>query len=185
MTTFYSASTGGFFDDALFDADTLPADVVEITEEDHQALLQGQSDMKQIVADDNGYPRLLERPTSLPTPEGLVQRIDAYAVTQYTYLNRFEVEYRERAAAARRYREAGYSGEPGIWITSFAEAAGLEPAPAADRIISQAEALADAFAQLAALRMRKREVLALDGEDALVRAQEITAAMDEVVARIE
>nr|NLU60054.1 hypothetical protein [Pseudomonas sp. BIGb0427] len=102
------------FDDALFDADTLPADVVEITEKDHQALLQGQSDMKQIVADDNGYPRLLERPTSLPTPAELVQRIDAYAVTQYTYLNRFEVEYRERATAARRYREAGYSGEPGI-----------------------------------------------------------------------
>lgn len=185
MTIFYSASLNGFIDESLFAAEDIPLDAQPITEQHHQALLLGQSDRKEIVADSKGNPVLIDKPQAIPSPAEMVLKIDAYAVAKYAYLNRFEVEYRERATAARSFRNAGYSGEPSIWITSFAQAAGIDSRSATDRIIVQADALTDAFAQLAALRMRKYEVSELQGQAALERAKEITAAMDQVVANID
>ena len=64
MTTyFYSASTGGFYTSDI--NPVMPADVVEITEEYYQSLLQGQSEGLQIVADAQGYPILI---TPVPVP---------------------------------------------------------------------------------------------------------------------
>lgn len=65
---FYSKSTGGFYDAAIHGA-AIPADAVEITPEQHAALLQGQSEGKVIAADQNGYPILQDPPQ--PTPEQL------------------------------------------------------------------------------------------------------------------
>lgn len=184
MTVFYSAEKKGFYDSELHALSQIPPDAQPITHERHQELLMGQSDRKVILADDEGVPYLSDPPPVIPDVAEIIKRIDDYAANQYTYLNRFEVEYRERSAAARAYRDAGYTGEPGIWITSFASATGLETRPATDRILSQSDALADAFAQLAALRMRKYEVSALQGQAALDRAKQITAAMDQVIANI-
>ena len=64
MTTyFYSASTGGFYTSDI--NPVMPADVVEITEEYYQSLLEGQSNGQQIVADAQGYPILI---TPVPVP---------------------------------------------------------------------------------------------------------------------
>ncbi|AVJ23973.1 MULTISPECIES: hypothetical protein [Pseudomonas] len=185
MTVFYSAEKKGFYDSELHALHDIPTDAQPITHERHQELLMGQSDRKVILADDEGVPYLSDPPPVIPDVAELVRRIDDYAANQYTYLNRFEVEYRERSAAANTYKDAGYNGEPGIWITSFARATALEPQAAAERILSQSAALADAFAQLAALRMRKYEVSELQGLAALERAKEITTAMDQVVATID
>lgn len=58
---FYSTKNGGFYAREIH-GDNIPADAVEITIEEHQALLEGQSQGKRIVADANGYPVLADPP---------------------------------------------------------------------------------------------------------------------------
>ena len=58
---FYSKTTGGFYVREIH-GDNIPADAVEITTEQHAALLQGQSGGKAIAADENGYPILQDPP---------------------------------------------------------------------------------------------------------------------------
>jgi len=57
----YSRSTGGFYDSSIH-GNNIPTDAVEITEEEHAALLQGQSEGKHIGADENGRPILIAAP---------------------------------------------------------------------------------------------------------------------------
>ena len=54
---FYSKSTGGFYDRKIH-GDNIPDDAVEITSEEHAALLAGQSAGKVIASDANGKPVL-------------------------------------------------------------------------------------------------------------------------------
>ncbi len=63
---FYSASSSGFYSREIH-GDNIPVDAVEITDVEHQALLNGQSAGQRIVADSNGYPMLADPPP--PTPE--------------------------------------------------------------------------------------------------------------------
>lgn len=72
---FFSASTGGFYCREIH-GDNMPGDVVEITEDQHAELLEGQSGGKVIVADENGFPVLSDPPP--PTAEDLA----AYAVRE-------------------------------------------------------------------------------------------------------
>lgn len=84
---FYSKSTGGFYTREIHD-DNIPADAVEITVEEHQALLEGQSQGKRIVADESGRPILQDPPP--PTPEQIMaecvertqKRLDDFARTR-------------------------------------------------------------------------------------------------------
>lgn len=54
---FYSQSTGGFYEAAIH-GDAIPTDAVEITAEQHRALIEGQCAGQRIVADEGGYPAL-------------------------------------------------------------------------------------------------------------------------------
>ena len=113
----------------------------------------------------------------------LLAAIDDCAAAIYSRWTRFEAEYRAREAAARDFVDAGYTGEPGLYVTSFAEPAGLSPRGAADAILAQASALRVAQNSLAALRMRKYEVRrAANAETAQLLADEIVTAM-EVIAQ--
>ncbi|MGV0998278.1 MAG: hypothetical protein ACOYBQ_03005 [Fluviibacter sp.] len=58
---FYSKFTGGFYTREIH-GDNIPTDAVEITSEQHAALLEGQSQGKIISADENGYPILIDPP---------------------------------------------------------------------------------------------------------------------------
>lgn len=71
---FYSKSTGGFYDAAIH-GDNIPADAVEITTEEHAALLAGQGQGKRIVADAQGRPMLADPPA--PTIGEIWERIKA------------------------------------------------------------------------------------------------------------
>lgn len=71
---FYSATTGGFYDTAIH-GNNIPADAVEITAEQHAALIEGQSQGKRIVADENGRPILQDPPP--PTAEQIMSRLEA------------------------------------------------------------------------------------------------------------
>lgn len=62
MSLYYSAATGGFYDDGLHDPDKLPPDVVEIDEAAYRALLAGQAAGQVITAGAGGEPVLAERP---------------------------------------------------------------------------------------------------------------------------
>lgn len=75
---FYYASTSGFYDREIH-GDNIPADAVEITTEEHAALMEGQSQGRLIQADENGYPILAEQP--LPTPEQILVKQLAEAQT--------------------------------------------------------------------------------------------------------
>jgi hypothetical protein len=57
---FYSKSTGGFYNPAIHT--NIPVDAVEISEEYWNELLDGQAIGKMIVANDEGYPVLVDRP---------------------------------------------------------------------------------------------------------------------------
>ena len=71
---FYSKSTGGFYTREIH-GDNIPADAVEITAEQHSELIEGQSQDKRIVADENGFPVLVDPPP--PTPEQIVAQYTA------------------------------------------------------------------------------------------------------------
>ena len=73
---FYSKQTGGFYDEAIH-GDNIPSDAVEITTEEHAALLEGQSQGKIIAADKNGKPVLKDPPP--PTAEELQAQANAEA----------------------------------------------------------------------------------------------------------
>jgi hypothetical protein len=70
---FYSKSTKGFYTTEIH-GNKMPSDVVGITEEYHQELMDGQSQGKEISHDANGYPILVDRQ---PLPYDL-QRQYAY-----------------------------------------------------------------------------------------------------------
>ena len=87
MSIYYAKSTHGFYDTALH-GDNIPADAVEITADEHAALLEGQSQGKIIAADKNGKPILKDPPP--PTTEqiiaqytaGVQQHLDTFARTR-------------------------------------------------------------------------------------------------------
>lgn len=65
---YYSAQTGGFYSRDIHGI-SIPPDAVEITVDQHQALLAGQSSGKIISADSSGAPALID--PAAPTPEEL------------------------------------------------------------------------------------------------------------------
>jgi hypothetical protein len=62
---FYSKEKHGFYSIEMH-GDSIPGDAVEITEETWKALLEGQVNGKEIVAGDDGYPVLRDRPVVEP-----------------------------------------------------------------------------------------------------------------------
>ncbi|WP_334109224.1 hypothetical protein [Methylobacillus sp.] len=62
---YYSKQTGGFYSREI-NGDNIPSDAVAITPEQHAALLQVQSEGKQITADENGFPVLADPPPAPP-----------------------------------------------------------------------------------------------------------------------
>lgn len=75
---FYSATTGGFYSTKIH-GNNIPADTVEISATEHQALIEGQSQGKRIQADETGKPVLADQP--LPTPEQILAQQLAEAQT--------------------------------------------------------------------------------------------------------
>lgn len=61
MTTYYSKSTKGFYISEIH-KDNIPEDKVEISEDLHKALVQGQCEGKIIDVDAQGTPCLVDKP---------------------------------------------------------------------------------------------------------------------------
>lgn len=100
----YSKSTNCFYDEAIH-GDNIPADAVEITADEHAALINGQSQGKRIVADENGYP-VLQDPPPLTVEElaanARVERNALLTACDWTQVSDAPVDQ----AAWRMYRQA-------------------------------------------------------------------------------
>lgn len=65
MTIYYSAETNSFYDDQI--NPVIPQDVIVVSPEKYESLMAGQCNGKNIVADKDGNPVLID-PPSLPNP---------------------------------------------------------------------------------------------------------------------
>lgn len=90
----------------------------------------------------------------------LVDSIDDTAASISAKWTRFAEEYKERESAALAFKEANFTGEVSIYISSFATVAGLDNKSATLLILKQAEGLRTLQEQLAVQRMRKYELKA-------------------------
>ncbi|WP_315383483.1 tail fiber assembly protein [Microvirgula aerodenitrificans] len=104
---FYSKSTGGFYDVEIH-GDAIPADAVEITIDEHTALLAGQSTGQRIEADEHGRPVL--RDTPAPDDNALADaaraRRDALiTATDYLLMLDYPISAAQ-LAEVRAYRQA-------------------------------------------------------------------------------
>ena len=177
---FYDKATNGFYIEGLHE---IPADATEIDEESYRNLLEGQATGKQIIANKQGNPVLVdpqpsdahelnldtlqweistEKLTALLTEKRnrLIEQIDSHAAVIYSTWTRFESEYRERQTAAEAYKAANYQGDCSRYITDFAKRAGLNNKAATDLILVQAAGLEKLQMELANQRMRKYELKA-------------------------
>lgn len=105
MAFFYSATTGGFYEQDLSVYESLPDDLVEITDDEHGVLLNGQSAGKSIKAGADGKPYLVDPPP--PTEE---QQIRVYEKAAQAHMD----------AAAREHgydnvaTAVSYADEPAV-----------------------------------------------------------------------
>ncbi|MCK9004227.1 hypothetical protein MY891_09875 [Haemophilus influenzae] len=90
----------------------------------------------------------------------LVDSIDDTAASISAKWTRFAEEYKERESVALAFKEANFTGEVSIYISSFATVAGLDNKTATNLILTQAAGLKKLQMELANQRMRKYELKA-------------------------
>lgn len=143
---YYSKSTGGFYSQEIH-GDSIPADAMEITADEHAALLEGQSSGKIITADENGSPVLSDPPP--PTTEQVIASYTA-AVQKHlddtakqrgydgilsacTYATSTNAQFSAEGQAAVAWRDA-------VWTACYATLAAVESGaavvPTIDELIS-------------------------------------------------
>lgn len=197
---FYDKTTNGFYIEGLHE---IPADAPEIDEESYRNLLEGQATGKQIIANKQGNPVLVdpqpsdahklnldtlqweistEKLTALLTEKRnhLIEQIDSHAAAIYSTWTRFESEYRERQAAAEAYKSANYQGECSRYITDFALRAGLDNKAATNLILMQAAGLEKLLVELANQRMRKYELKAPG-----LTLEQMQATYDDIIKQMD
>lgn len=194
---FYSKSNQAFYDDTIHS--TLPNDALEISPEQHAALLAGQSAGQVIMPGKDGKPVLATpAPSHLHQWNGKEWTLDKAAASQllaeaidngtkeindlvdkaYRHVTRFQPEYEVREQQARDYKAGGCKGEAPLQVAAFAKPAGKTACEATDIIIAQADNLRMVMGKLGALRMRKFELKGLK------TAAEVEKRTAEILAEI-
>lgn len=145
---FFSANTCGFYDSDIH-GNAVPEDVVEITTDEHTALLTGQSAGLRIVADNSGRP-VLDAPAKLSAKQikkALIAAVQAHLdaaaatagydsiLTACTYADEAAVpKFRAEGRALRAWRSSVWAACQGI----MAEVkAGTRQAPTASELIAE------------------------------------------------
>lgn len=85
--------------------------------------------------------------------------IDSLAAEVTSNWSRFAEEYEITEAQAEQFKQTGYQGECGSYVTSYAVPKGISNQEATDIILAQAQALRDLQSELRVQRMRKYELL--------------------------
>lgn len=99
----FSKSTLGFYIVGFHTA--IPADAVDIADDEHSSLMAAQAQGKQIVADDNGYPIAVER--AAPTPAERMQALTDH-VQEHLNTQARRMGYDDLKTAV------GYADEPAV-----------------------------------------------------------------------
>ncbi|MFD1805553.1 hypothetical protein ACFSAV_04055 [Pasteurella oralis] len=194
---FYDKKTNGFY---IKELHVITDDMNKITQEYYEKLIDGQSNGKQITSDEQGYPILIDTQPSVyhELVNGkwvlsaekqaqrkrefilsLVDNVDDTAANISSKWTRFSEEYKERESAAIAFKEAGFTGDVSIYISSFATVAGLDNKSAALLILKQAENLHALQEQLAVQRMRKYEL-----KNEACSEQELHQIHDDIIAKM-
>lgn len=73
MTTYYSQSTNGFYDSAIYtsESEKLPSDAVEISQDTYLTLMASQSAGQKIQGDANGNPVAVNPPAPTPAQQAV------------------------------------------------------------------------------------------------------------------
>ena len=184
MSIYYAKSTRGFYTREIH-GENMPADVVEITAEEHAALLEGQSSGKLIDFDEAGRPFLADPPPQVLTAEQLCQRIDTAADAARRAVAGDPlraVEYDRARLQAEQFAAADYQGEVPAMVAAWA-INGRTPQQAADSILAEAAAYTNALELLRTTRLAAKEhVRALMSANQVAQAQQLT---DQTIAAIE
>jgi len=146
---FYSKLTGGFYDAAIH-GDSIPADAVEITAEEHAALLGAQSNGQQIGADETGYPVAIAvvppEPTYAEIVAGMTAAIQAHldaTAKQYGYDDiKSAVTYADEPAVPKFQQEgqALRQWRSHVWAVAYEEMAlhqEGDPVPTGEQLIEK------------------------------------------------
>ena len=181
---FYSKTTGGFYSREIH-GENMPADVVEITAEEHAALLEGQSSGKLIDFDEAGRPFLADPPPQVLTAEQLCQRIDTAADAARRAVAGDPlraVEYDRARIEAEQFTAAGYQGEVPPMVAAWA-IGGRTAQQAAESILAEAAQYTAALVQLRTTRLQAKELIrAAMAAGEVEQAQQLT---DQTIAAIE
>lgn len=114
-----------------------------------------------------------------------VAKVDDVVADIITKQTRFQMGYIERESAAYAFKEAGYVGDPGIWVTRFADNTKISYQASADIILSQAVQLRQALKDLEALRMDKYLIqLAATQELAQAEFEKIIHAVEAIAVTL-
>ena len=197
MTIYYSKFNQAFYDNTIHAS--IPEDAVEISPEQHAALLAGQSNGQVIMPGKDGKPVLTSKaPSHLHQWDGKEWTLDKAAASQllaesidngtkaindlvdeaYRHVTRFWPEYQLREQQATEYKAGGYKGELPTQVAAFAEPTGKGGKEATDIILAQAAKLRATLEQLGILRMKKLELKNLKtAVEVDKRAAEIVAAI--------
>lgn len=167
---YYSKSTNGFFDRSIH-SDNIPTDAVEITAEEHAALIEGQSSGKIITTDETGRPVLADPPPA-PANErraAAKRTIDAAAGNaraRYVSAGQLvEEEYRLALQQTQAWRDAGSPSEqvPAA-IQDWADAAGITAEQAATSIEQTAVAWEAVLLQVRQVRLAGKAAVDAAGD---------------------
>lgn len=141
---FYSKSTGGFYITEIH-GENIPADAVEITDEQHAALLQGQTDGQEIAGDDNGFPILIDRVQVVVVPGIVTMRQARLALLEAGQLAAVEAAINalpepQRSAARIEWDYSSEVHRDRAFVQTLGAALGLD-ADALDALFTRASEL--------------------------------------------
>jgi hypothetical protein len=184
---FYSPSTKGFYSTEIH-GDNIPADAVEITAEDHAALLEGQSQGKIIVPDTSGKPILQDPPKpaladyKAQAQDAIDQAAGRTRAKYITVAPGQEATYQAKAIEADAYVAAGRPADttPYPILAAEAQARGISVSQIADLV----RTTRDQWTQLAAAI----EGIRIGGKLAVDAAADhagVDAARDAAIAQLE
>lgn len=182
---YYSKLANGFFSHEI-SGHSMPADAVEISNEDYKYLLSGQSSGMIISADSDGMPILESPPVIMPTSADLCISIDTAADAARRAVARDPlraVEYDRAAAEAEAFKDAGYPSDAVPRTVAAWAISGRTAQQAADNILLESAAYTEALYQIREARLGAKELvrqaMAAGNVD---QAQDIAA---ETIAAIE
>lgn len=115
----------------------------------------------------------------------LVTALDNLVLAVYQKPITLAREYQAREEEAQAYKDAGYSGDVGPYLQTFADNAGMTVHAATDLILKQAIAFRTAEPELAELRMRKYAIqLATTEAEAVAVYNQASNAVKEIAATL-